>query len=159
MIRIEYDINTKINNIKNMIFFMLFQDIMKSEAADINDKYILETSKPRADDYLTETEKLLIKNVSKTANNISKSASNDLMSLSLTQILSNWSNAMQNIMLDISRNVSVSQYIRESDNVYEFIVQFTTKLWQVMSLDDRLIYLGMTFIFIAIVVYFVNITN
>ena len=81
------------------------------------------------------------------------------MSLSLTQILSNWSNAMQNIMLDISRNVYVSQYIRESDNAYEFIVQFITKLWQIVSTDDRLIYLGMTLIFIAMVVYFVNITN
>ena len=140
---------------------MLFQDIMKSEAADIKDKYTLETSTPRADDYLTETEKLLIKNASKKANNISMTASisSDFMSLSLTQILSNWSNAMQNIMLDISRNVSVSQYIRKSDNAYEFVVLFTTKLWQIMSFDDRLIYLGMTLIFIAMVVYFVNITN
>ena len=140
---------------------MLFQDIMKSEAADIKDKYTLETSTPRAEDYLTETEKLLIKNASKKANNISMTASisSDFMSLSLTQILSNWSNAMQNIMLDISRNVYISQYIRESDNAYEFVVLFTTKLWQIMSLDDRLIYLGMTLIFIAMVVYFVNITN
>lgn len=140
---------------------MLFQHIMKSEVAEINDKYTLETSAPRADDYLTETEKLLIKNASKKANNISASAStsSDFMSLSLTQILSNWSNSMQNIMLDISRNVSVNQYIRESDNAYEFIVQFITKLWQIMSVDDRLIYLGMTLIFIAVVIYFVNITN
>ena len=140
---------------------MLFQDIMKSEAADIKDKYTLETSTPRADDYLTETEKLLIKNASKKANNISMTASisSDFMSLSLTQILSNWSNAMQNIMLDISRNVYISQYIRKSDNAYEFVVLFTTKLWQIMSFDDRLIYLGMTLIFIAMVVYFVNITN
>jgi hypothetical protein len=138
---------------------MLFQDIMKSEAADIKDKYTLETSAPSVDDYLTDTEKLLIKNASKRANNISMTASSDFMSLSLTQILSNWSNAMQNFMLDISRNVSVSQYIRESDNAYEFIVQLITKLWQIMSVDDRLIYLGMTLIFIAMVVYFVNITN
>jgi len=140
---------------------MLFQDIMKSEAADIKDKYTLETSSPKADNYLTETEKLLIKNASKIANNLSASTSmsSDFMSLSLTQILSNWSNAMQNIMLDISRNVYVSQYIRESDNAYEFIVQFITKLWQIVSTDDRLIYLGMTLIFIAMVVYFVNITN
>ena len=140
---------------------MLFQDIMKSEAADFKDKYTLETSAPSANNYLTETEKLLIKNASKTANNISASTStsNDFMSLSLTQIMSNWSNAMQNIMLDISRNVSVNQYIRESDNAYEFIVQIITNLWQIMSSDDRLIYFGMTLIFIAIVVYFVNITN
>jgi hypothetical protein len=140
---------------------MLFQDIMKSEAAEIKDKYTLETSMPTVDDYLTETEKLLIKNASKKANNISASTStsSDFMSLSLTQILSNWSNAMQNIMLDISRNISINQYIRESDNAYEFIVQFITKLWQIMSVDDRLIYLGMTLIFIATVVYFVNITN
>ena len=31
-------------------------------------------------------------------------------------------------MLDISRNVSVNQYIRESDNAYEFIVQFIKKI-------------------------------
>lgn len=140
---------------------MLFQDIMKSEAADIKDKYTLETSKPSAHEYLTDTEKLLIKNASKTANNISDSTStsSDFMSLSLTQILSNWSNAMQNIMLDISRNVSISQYIHDTENAYEFIVLLATKLWQIISIEDRLIYLGMTLIFIAMVVYFVNITN
>jgi hypothetical protein len=100
---------------------------------------------------------LLIKNASKTANSISGSA--DFMSLSLTQILSNWSNAMQNIMLDISRSVSVSQYIRDSKNAYEFIVQLVSGLWQIISIDDRLTYVGMTLIFIAMVVYFINITN
>jgi hypothetical protein len=136
---------------------MLFQDIMKSEVADVKDKYTLETASPSVDDYLTETEKLLIKNASKTANSVSTST--DFMSLSLTHILSNWSNAMQNIMLDISHSVSMNDYIRNSDNAYEFIVQLTTKLWQIMSVHDRLIYVGMTFIFIAMVVYFVNISN
>ena len=136
---------------------MLFQDIMKSEVADVKDKYTLETASPTVDDYLTETEKLLVKNVSKKANSISTSM--DFMSLSLTQILSNWSNAMQNILLDISRSVYVNEYIRKSDNAYEFIIQLTTKLWQIISNDDRLIYVGMTFIFIAMVVYFINISN
>ena len=106
---------------------------------------------------LTDTEKLLIKNASKTANSVSNS--NDFMSLSITQILSNWSNAMQNILLDISRNVSVSEYINKSNNAYEFIVLLLTKLWQIISTDDRLIYMGMTFIFVSLVIYFVNITN
>lgn len=136
---------------------MLFQDIMKSEVADVKDKYTLETASPTVDDYLTETEKLLVKNVSKKANSVSTSM--DFMSLSLTQILSNWSNAMQNILLDISRSVYVNEYIRKSDNAYEFIIQLTTKLWQIISNDDRLIYVGMTFIFIAMVVYFINISN
>jgi hypothetical protein len=136
---------------------MLFQHIMKSDVADVKDKYTLETASPRADDYLTDTEKKLIKNASTKANRVSDSV--DFMSLSLTQILSNWSNAMQNIMLDISRNVSISDYISKSNNVYEFIVQFATRLWQIITIDDRLIYVGMSFIFIAMVVYFVNVSN
>jgi hypothetical protein len=136
---------------------MLFQDIMHAEVAEVNDKYTLETSSPNADDYLTNTEKLLIDNVSKKANSVS--VSTDFMSLSLRKILSNWSNAMQNILLDISNNVSISQYIHNSNNAYEFIVQLMTTLWQIMSTDDRLTYVGMTFIFVAMVVYFINVTN
>ena len=128
-----------------------------AEVAEVNDKYTLETSSPNADDYLTNTEKLLIDNVSKKANSVS--VSTDFMSLSLRKILSNWSNAMQNILLDISNNVSISQYIHNSNNAYEFIVQLMTTLWQIMSTDDRLTYVGMTFIFVAMVVYFINVTN
>lgn len=136
---------------------MLFQDIMKSEVADVKDKYTLETASPDVNDYLTDTEKLLIKATSNKANSISTST--DFMSLSITQILSNWSNAMQNILLDISHSLTVSEYIRKSNNVYEFIVQFMTRLWQIISTNDRLLYVGMTFIFIAMVVYFINVTN
>ena len=133
---------------------MFFQDIMNAE---VSDKYVLETANPLATDYLTTREKQLLDTATTAANNAS-TIQTDVFSMTLKEILANWSNAMQTILIDISRTLTVNEYIVKSNNVYEFITLFINKLWLIFSTNNRLMYVGMTLIFISIVVYFVNIT-
>ena len=110
------------------------------------------------DDYLTDKEKQKISELNKLSNSIDVNEKK-LLDLTLRELLVNWSNNMQSILLDISRKININIIIKKSDNLYHFLNLFTSIIWEIISVDNRLIYFGMTIIFISFVIYFINISN
>lgn len=110
------------------------------------------------DDYLTDKEKQKLSELNKLSNSIDINEKK-IIDLTLKELLINWSNNMQAILLDVSRKIDINSIIKKSDNLYHFITLFITIIWDIISTDNRLIYFGMTIIFISFVVYFINISN
>ena len=126
---------------------------------NVNSTFLLESDYEKPEDYLTEREK----NVIEKANELAHVANNpkviDFFKLSLNDLLKNWSNNMQAIMIDLTETLYVNEYIRKTDNIYQFIVVFAYKLWEIFTKEFRIMYFGMTLVFISILIYFVNISG
>ena len=110
------------------------------------------------DDYLTDKEKLKIKELNNLSNSIDMSEKK-LLDLTFRELLVNWSNNMQTILLDISRKIDINLIIKKSDNLYHFLNLFISMIWEIIYVDNRLIYVGITILFISFVVYFINISS
>lgn len=108
-------------------------------------------------EYLTDRERNIIREASALANKSQSimAEQTDLFHLSINQLLSNWSNNMQAILIDITDTLHINEDIKNTSNIYEFIVVFIHKLWNIFTKEYRIIYFGMTLIFISIVIYFV----
>ena len=108
-------------------------------------------------EYLTERERNIIRETSELANKSQTilAEETDLFHLSLNQLLRNWSNNMQAILIDITDTLQINEDIKNTSNIYEFMVVFIHKLWNIFTKEYRIIYFGMTLIFISIVIYFV----
>lgn len=112
----------------------------------------------KLDDYLTDKEKQKIEDLNKLSNSIDINEKK-LLDLSLRELLINWSNNMQSILLDISRKMDINAIIKKSDNLYHFLNLFIGIIWEIISDENRLIYFGITIIFISFGIYFINISN
>jgi hypothetical protein len=110
------------------------------------------------DDYLTDKEKLKIKELNNLSNSIDMSEKK-LLDLTLRELLINWSNNMQSILIDISRKIDINLIIKKSDNLYHFLNLFISIIWEIIYVDNRLIYVGITILFISFVIYFINISS
>jgi hypothetical protein len=110
------------------------------------------------DDYLTDKEKLKIKELNNLSNSIDMSEKK-LLDLTFRELLVNWSNNMQTILLDISRKIDINLIIKKSDNLYHFLNLFISMIWEIIYVDNRLIYVGITILFISFVIYFINISS
>ena len=112
----------------------------------------------KLDDYLTDKEKQKIEDLNKLSNSIDINEKK-LLDLSLRELLINWSNNMQSILLDISRKMDINAIIKKSDNLYHFLNLLISIIWEIISDENRLIYFGITIIFISFGIYFINISN
>ena len=112
----------------------------------------------KLDDYLTDKEKQKIEELNKLSNSIDINEKK-LLDLSLRELLINWSNNMQSILLDISRKIDINAIIKKSDNLYHFLNLLISIIWEIISDENRLIYFGITIIFISFGIYFINISN
>jgi hypothetical protein len=110
------------------------------------------------DDYLTDKEKRKIEELNKLSNSIDMNEKK-LLDLSLRELLINWSNSMQSILLDISRKIDINAIIKKSDNLYHFLNLLITIIWEIISVENRLIYFGITILFISLTLYFINISS
>ncbi len=127
----------------------------------VNSSLKLNTTYKTPTDYLTARERKTIfeaDTLAKRANTLGKSES-DFFNLSLQQILKNWSNNMQAILIDLTDTLHVNDDIKKTQNIYEFLVVFFGKIWTIFTKDFRIIYFGMTLIFISILIYFVYISS
>jgi hypothetical protein len=123
----------------------------------VNSSNRLSTNYKTPQEYLTERERNIIREASALANKSQSimAEQTDLFHLSINQLLSNWSNNMQAILIDITDNLHINEDIKNTSNIYEFMVVFIHKLWNIFTKEYRIIYFGMTLIFISIVIYFV----
>lgn len=108
-------------------------------------------------EYLTDRERHIIREASALANKSQAimAEQTDLFHLSISELLRNWSNNMQAILIDITDTLHINEDIQNTSNIYEFMVVFIHKLWNIFTKEYRIIYFGMTLIFISIVIYFV----
>lgn len=89
----------------------------------------------------------------------------DIMNLSLNMILKNWANVNSQVFAEIVVFVSgldkYKEYIDDEDN-NSFLIAFKhffVDLLQIFTKDGRLLYIGLTFILISILIYFIGITS
>ena len=126
---------------------------------NIDSKFLLESEYDKPEDYLTIREQQIIKKTNQLAYEANNPKVIDFFKLSLSDLLKNWSNNMQAIMIDLTDTLYINEYIQKTDNIYQFIVVLTIKLWNIFTKEFRVIYFGMTLIFISILMYFVNISS
>ena len=126
---------------------------------NVNSTFLLKSEHLKPEDYLTEREQKIIEKTNELAYKANNPRVIDFFHLSLSDLLKNWSNNMQAIMIDLTETLYVNEYIQKTDNIYQFIVVFATKLWYIFTKEFRIIYFGITLIFIGILIYFVNISG
>lgn len=127
---------------------------------NVDSAYTLDkSSNLEVDKYLTNDEKRLLSKLNKTANKLSKQKNVKLFDKSLNSMLNEWSKTMANIFHDFSNVIYINKYIKISNNLYEFLVNISRDIWRIITQNDRLIYVGFTFIFISLVVYFINVAD
>jgi hypothetical protein len=73
--------------------------------------------------------------------------------------LKQWSNIMSGIFHDFSTLIYINKYIKISNNLYEFTTYIFKDIWFIITKEERLIYVGFTFIFISFIIYFINVSN
>ena len=126
---------------------------------DVDSSFIIQTKYEEPKDYLTEREREIIQKTNKLANEATDQKVIDFFNLSLRDILSNWSNNMQAILMDLTDELQIDDTIKKSDNIYQFLETISLKLWKIFTKDFRIIYFGITLIFFSIVIYFVSISS
>jgi hypothetical protein len=127
---------------------------------NVDSAYTLDkSSNLEVDKYLTNDEKRLLSKLNKTANKLSKQKNVKLFDKSLNSMLNEWSKTMANIFHDFSNVIYINKYIKISNNLYEFIVNISRDIWEILTNGERIIYVGFTFIFISLVVYFINVAD
>lgn len=128
---------------------------------EVGSKNVIELEYPKPSDYLSEDERAYLAKTNVLANLIQdeKKKKQDFFQLSLNDILKNWSNNMQAVLIDLTNELSVDRTIKNTDNFYQFITTFLGQIWFIATKDFRIIYTGMTLIFISILIYYVFISN
>ena len=127
---------------------------------NVDSAYTLDkSSNLEVDKYLTIEEKKLLGKLNKTANKLSKKKNVSLFDKSLNNMLDEWAKTMADIFHDFSNVIYVNKYIKISNNLYEFVSYISQDIWRILTYGERIIYVGFTFIFISLVVYFINVAD
>jgi len=80
---------------------------------------------------------------------------NDFLQLSIYNIINEWSGNMRNILEEI---VNI-QFNNLSDNWWKDMLDFINKLINILSKDDRKIYVGLTLVIIAFLLFIIEATS
>lgn len=126
----------------------------------VDSDYIIDnTSELTIDKHLTNDEKTLLHNLNKTSNILKDKKETDFLDKSLNSMLNEWSKVMSDIFHDFSTLIYINKYIKVSDNLYEFSTLVGKDIWFILTKENRLIYVGITFIFISFILYFINVSS
>ncbi len=108
----------------------------------VNSSNMLSIDYKTPQEYLTDRERNIIREANALANKSQAllTEETDFFHLSLTQLLRNWSNNMQAILIDITDTLHINEDIKNTRNIYEFIVVFIHKLWNIFTKEYRIIY-------------------
>ena len=128
---------------------------------EVGSKNMIELDYPQPSDYLNDDEKRFLEKTNILANAIQgeQRQKQDFFSLSLHDLLSNWSNNTQGILIDLTNELDIQQALKNTDNFYEFIVSISKQIWQICTKNYRIIYFGMTLVFISIMLYFIMVSG
>jgi hypothetical protein len=111
------------------------------------------------EDNLTEREREILRKTDQLANRANENKVIDFFNLSVHEILINWSNNMQAILIDITAEINIDNIIKNSTNVVDFFKTLLLQLWTIFTKEFRIIYFGITLIFISILIYFITISS
>jgi hypothetical protein len=126
----------------------------------IDSAYTLDnTSELSIDKHLTSDEKTLLNNLNQTSNTLKDKKHTDFFDKSLNSMLNEWSKIMSDIFHDFSTLIYINKYIKVSDNLYEFSTHIGKDIWFILTKENRLIYVGVTLIFISFILYFINVSS
>jgi hypothetical protein len=126
---------------------------------EVNSSFSITTTYNTPEDNLTEREREILKRTDQLANRANDNKVIDFFNLSLREILVNWSNNMQAILIDITEEINIDNIIKNSTNVVDFFKTLFFQLWNIFTKEFRIIYFGITLIFISIFIYFTTITS
>ena len=126
---------------------------------EVDSSFSLTTTHKTPEDNLTERERAILKRTDELANRANDNKVIDFFNLSLREILVNWSNNMQGILIDITEEVNFDNIIKNSKNIVDFFKTLLSQLWNIFTKEFRIIYFGMTLMFISILIYFITISS
>lgn len=109
-------------------------------------------------DNLSEEEKDYLSKINKLGNNTSNNINRekDFLQKNLYTIIKEWSKNLRNIMDDIS---AIKLENKETEYWWRDIVEYINKIIYIFIKKDRKIYIGLTLIVIAFLVFSIEITS
>jgi hypothetical protein len=109
-------------------------------------------------DNLSEEEKDYLSKINKLGNNTSNNINRekDFLQKNLYTIIKEWSKNLRNIMDDIS---AIKLENKETEYWWRDIVEYMNKIIYIFIKKDRKIYIGLTLIVIAFLVFSIEITS
>ena len=130
--------------------------VLKSILSDVKDPKIME--------YLSEQEKKTLESLNKVSNTLNNQTAfiKDILNKPIHEILQNWSLSQQHILHDLIKvfeNKNIIEEIQNDSHWWNPIFKTCKQIYDIFSKDDRMIYMGMTIVFIALILVFVNITE
>lgn len=118
--------------------------------------------------YLNKSEIDNLEYLNKKSNNIQdlKYKDSDIMNSSLNQVITQWSNVNIEVFNELVEFISnlkkYSSYfddIDKTDNIITGFVKLIGDLLKILSKNDRGIYVGITFIMLSFLLYFIGISS
>jgi len=125
----------------------------------VDSSFHLRTAHDTPEENLTEREREILRKTDELANRANDKKVIDFFDLSLSNIILNWSNNMQAILIDITEEINIDNIIKNSTNIVDFFKTLFFQLWNIFTKEFRIIYFGITLIFISIFIYFTTITS
>ena len=114
-------------------------------------------------EYLSDTELDTLNKLSKVSNNINKkeSESKRLENMTINDFYNQWAKTHVNILQDLSK-LSSNDYkkhftdIDKTEEWWKGIMIVSKDLYNIFTKDSRIIYTGITIIFISIMIFFIS---
>lgn len=145
------DINlSKIENLENQI------KLLKNMLLNVQNPELLE--------YLSDNEKITLNYLNNMSNTLSDQDKfiKDIMNKPLKEIIENWSLTHQDILkdfMDTFQNRDIFKDISSTTEWWNPIFKVLKDIHSILFKDDRMIYVGVTIVFIAFILVFINITS
>ena len=117
---------------------------------------------------LSDKEKAQLKSLNKKSNNLQNKYryDNDFLNLSIHQLFKNWADNNIEILADFVKLVSnMSLYSKYFDDIdetgqwFEGLMHILKYLYNIFTMNDRAIYIGITLILISFGLYLIQITS
>jgi len=122
----------------------------------------------KLDVLLSDKEKAQLKSLNKKSNNLQNKYryDNDFLNLSIHQLFKNWADNNIEILADFVKLVSnMSLYSKYFDDIdetgqwFEGLMHILKDLYNIFTMNDRAIYIGITLILISFGLYLIQITS
>jgi len=114
--------------------------------------------------YLSNNEKETLNKLNDVSNKLTEQSGfiKDIMNQPLQQIIHNWSSVHQDILndtVDLFKKSNIIEEIKNNKQWWNPIIGFFKRFINIISMDKRMFYVGITIIFVGLIFVFINVTS
>ena len=112
-------------------------------------------------DYLSESEKKALENVNELSNNLEDDIKNNknILNKTISEIINDWSDSQVEIMNELIELYSIMDNYDNYEHWWEYILYYYKETVSILLKKERIIYTGITILFICLLLYFITVSN